>query len=124
MKPFRNCDPLAFGKRESEQERRRHGRLRCEDLRCDVGQIRDLSASGMQVFRKGGSIAKLGAQMQLVITYMDASMAVDARCVRADRTGFRKHLYGFEFINLTDEQRSRLTALARIAADRLTFAKQ
>lgn len=124
MEPAHNPNPFAYNPREGESERRRHGRLRCEELTCNVGQIRNLSASGMQVFRKGGSIAKVGDEMQVVIEYLDSSMEVDVRTARADRLGFRKHLYGFEFINLSDEQRTRLIALARVAADRLTFAKR
>lgn len=124
MEPWRNPNPFPMNKREGESERRRHGRLRCEELTCNVGQIRDLSASGMQVFRKGGAIAKLGDEMQIVIEYLDSSMAVDVKTVRADKLGFRKHLFGFEFIHLTDEQKSRLGALARVAADRRTLSNQ
>lgn len=125
MEPARNWNPFTFEPRESSErdERRRHGRLRCEDLRCSVGQIRDLSASGMQVFHKGGEIAAVGDELQIMLEHLDAAMQVDVRIARVDKLGFRKRLYGFEFVRLTDEKKARLTALARLAADMRTLAR-
>ena len=122
MEPARNFNPLAFSKHSDVPDRRRHGRLLCEDLRCDLGQVRDLSASGMKVFRKGGSIAQVGDQLEVVIEYLDSRMSVQAKVIRADKIGFRKRMYGFAFVELSDEQKSRLVALARIATDKLTIA--
>lgn len=124
MEPIRNSNPLVFTHEDGEQERRRHGRLLCEDLRCNLGKILDLSASGMRVFRKGGAVAKVGDKIHLVIEYLDASMKVGVVTVRADKVGFRKHMYGFQFIDLTDQQKTRLAALARIASDTLTLARK
>ncbi|MCC6681300.1 MAG: PilZ domain-containing protein [Phycisphaeraceae bacterium] len=122
MEPARNFNPLAFGNQTDARERRRHGRLLCEDLRCNIGQIRDLSASGMKIFRKGSSIGQVGECLEITIEYMDSHMTVRAQIIRNDKAGFRKRLYGFAFVDLTEEQKARLTALARIASDTLTIA--
>ncbi len=76
----------------------------------------------MKIFRKGGEIGQVGDCLEINIEYMDSSMQVRAQVVHNEKIGFRKRLYGFTFVDLTDEQKSRLTALARIASDTLTIA--
>ncbi len=104
-------------------ERRRHGRLRCEDTSCCVGQVTDLSASGMRVNRRGRPIMDVGDELQIGI-HPDAgepAITLTARVVWIERKGFRKHIYGMEFAGLNDDQKRQLGELARVVTDQLVF---
>jgi len=123
MKSAHNPNPLPFKADSDDAAKRRHGRLRCEDLRCSIVKIQNLSASGMRILHKGRDVAQIGDHIEIIIEYLDACMAVEAKLVHASKVGFRKYTYGFEFVNLSDKQRDRLNALARVASDTLSFAK-
>ncbi len=107
----------------AEGERRRHGRLRCEETACCVGQVTDLSASGMRVQRRGRPIMDVGDELQISV-HPDAgepAITLTARVVWIERAGFRKHIYGMEFADLDDDQKRQLGELARVVTDQLIF---
>ena len=108
---------------DSSSDRRRHGRLRCESTRSCIGNVLDISASGMRVQRSGRPIMEVGDQFRITV-HPDAGepvLTLPSRVVRIERTGFRKHVYGIEFVELNDEQKRRLSELARIVCDQIVF---
>ncbi len=107
----------------AESDRRRHGRLRCEQTSCCVGQVVDLSASGMRVQRRGRPLMDVGDELQISV-HSDAgepAITLTARVIWIERGGFRKHTYGMEFADLTDDLKRRLGELARVVTDQLIF---
>ena len=104
-------------------ERRRHGRLRCEDASCCVGQVADLSASGMRVLRRGGPIMEIGDDFSITVhpNGGEPILTLPARVVWIERQGFRKHIIGLEFGELDDPSRQKLGELARIVCDQIVF---
>lgn len=108
---------------ESGEEQRRHGRLRCEQTLCCIGQVVDLSASGMLVEHRGRLIVENGQELRLTVSHEsgESDVVVQVRVIRIERTGFRKHQFGLEFVDLEDDQKRQLAALARIASDQLVF---
>jgi hypothetical protein len=49
MRFARNAD-IRFDKLgDQSNEQRRHGRVVCQDVECSIGEVQDLSASGMRV---------------------------------------------------------------------------
>lgn len=104
-------------------ERRRHGRLRCEETSCCVGQVSDLSASGMRVLRRGRPIMEVGDEFQISVHPDGGEPAVTlpSRVVWIERQGFRKHLIGLEFAELDDDKKRILGELARIVCDQIVF---
>lgn len=98
-------------------ERRRHGRIAVRDVRCDLGVLVDVSASGMRVrSRTSGMLGRIG---ELVTTTVDSQVTepfeVSARVVWARRIGFRRFDAGFEFLGLDADARAGLASLARNA---------
>lgn len=118
-----NRNPKMMMDDHSEGERRRHGRLRCEETSCCVGQVTDLSASGMRVKRRGRPIMEVGDELQIGV-HPDAgepAITLTARVVWIEKAGFRQHIYGMEFAGLNDQQRIKLGELARIVTDKTVF---
>lgn len=104
-------------------ERRRHGRLRCEETSCCVGQVEDLSASGMRVKRRGRPIMEIGDELTIGV-HPDAgepAIKLHARVVWIEKSGFRQHIYGMEFADLSDDQKRQLSELARVVTDQVVF---
>jgi c-di-GMP-binding flagellar brake protein YcgR len=102
-----------------DEERRRHGRLRCDSARCELGELIDLSASGMRVRRRGHCSFRNGHEVQVQIGFERNMVSVNARVVHVEKRGFRVRIVGFEFVDLTDEQRRKIVELARNATDQL-----
>ncbi|MEM8737225.1 MAG: PilZ domain-containing protein [Planctomycetota bacterium] len=96
--------------------RRRHGRLKTEGTQSSLGEVVDMSASGMRVVRKGAMPIHQDEKFRVDIQIDKEIMAVDVHVRRIRKLGRRKFEYGLEFINLNDSDRSRLARLARIAA--------
>lgn len=123
MRPIRNnINPLVLTKhRDSETQRRRHGRLRCEALRCCLGDVMDLSASGFQARRRGKPVIRQGDEGLIELTYDHLKVTLPARCVRIDQDGPRHFTYGLTFLELNDEQRQQLCELMRVSRQMLTL---
>ena len=103
------------------EERRRHGRLKCDSTDCALGELIDLSASGMRVLRKGRSPYKIGSEFKIDLWMDQTKIPVTVRLVHIEKRGFRKRVLGLEFINQSDEQRRRIVELARTAHDQLVM---
>jgi len=115
---------LMFTPEDSATENlRRHGRLRCESTSSCIGEVMDLSASGMRVMRRGRPILDVGDEFVITIRHENDGnvMKLPARVVWIKRAGFRKIMYGLQFSDLNEEQRTHLTTLARIVTDQSVF---
>ena len=99
-------------------ERRRHGRIRTEDITCSLGEVTDLSASGMKVLRKGRGTISLGDQITITLKYGQFALPVDVRVRRLEKVSFRRYEVGLEFEESNPEIRNKLTHLASISAAR------
>ncbi len=121
MRPPRNL--LAMPIEAVANNRRRHGRLRCDDLECSLGQVLDLSQSGMRVERRGRKIGSVGEAFAIRLAYGECELVLPCKIVRLDRLGFRRHSYGLEFAPLPAETQQTLRHLAQIAGERKLFAK-
>lgn len=105
-----------FARQEPEHESRRHGRLRAELLHCkQLGEVLDLSASGMRVLVKGGCQAKVDDLLSTELEFEKIRLPIQARITWVQRVGFRRHHVGLEFVNLTPELVEGLRSLARSA---------
>ena len=116
MQPSRNPSLVLLPKRDDD--RRRHGRIRTEEVVCSLGEVMDLSASGMRVHRKGRCNIKMGDRITVTLTYGNFALPVDARVVHIKKVAFRKHFIGLELEETNPEIRSKLTDLASIASTR------
>ena len=99
-----------------DDNRRRHGRLKTEGTLSSLGEVVDISASGMRVVRKGTMPVAEGEMFRIELQIDKQVLPVDVQVRRIRKLGRRKMEFGLEFINLSDENRMNITRLARIAA--------
>lgn len=110
MTPAPGTDP-ANPNANPQANRRRGGRIRCPDFRCDLGPILDLSSTGLRLTTR--SRAKVGDIVPLVFTTPDGPVVLQARIVRKASLGFLKSELGLQFISPTQDQLQRLSSMAR-----------
>lgn len=99
-------------------ERRRSGRLRCDDLECCLGEVLDISATGMRVHRKGRQVVKVDEEFPLKLTYGGDTVVVHVKVVRTEKVGFRRYSYGLKFLNVDTQTAACLSRLSTIVAQR------
>jgi hypothetical protein len=93
--------------------KRRTGRLVCEELVSNFGPVVDLSSEGCRVIqgRLGG--APVGARVRLRLEGYDTCVTVAAQVMRRRGRGPLKTEIGIRFLDLSPEQKDAVTALAR-----------
>ncbi len=101
--------------------KRRHGRIRCQDVECNLGTILDVSASGMRVrSRKSLAVDKSCA---IRLSTSDVCVEIQAVVRWCARAGIFAHEAGLEFVTVHDDARRILSELARTAASNDTIAR-
>lgn len=103
-----------------DAQRRRHGRVYCQGITSTLGDILDLSASGMRV----GCIQKpppVGEIFDLVLHSCEGEIAISCGVVWVSRMGFFRYEAGLAFGELTPTIRQTLSRLARTVAQNETI---
>ncbi len=97
------------------QNKRRHGRVRCQGIMCSFGEIMDLSASGMRVET---AIRPPNANQVIHVTVQthEGPLAVAASVVWSRKTGFFKREIGLRFVDLLPGAAVALSRLGSSAA--------
>ena len=96
-------------------QNRRHGRVQCEMLSCQLGEIVNLSASGVMIRGKGTTEHKSDDRIQLDLQCLDHKLQATARVAWLNQED-KTFQMGMEFIDLTPEQAQRIRELLPIAA--------
>ena len=97
---------------EQADNRRRAGRLQCQDLTCSLGRVLDLSSSGVRIRRRLPPPKDL--RMRLTITNPGvACVPVVARVVRVEQRGFMHHEIALTFDDADEATKQALADLAR-----------
>ncbi len=99
---------------------RRHGRLLCQQVRCSLGVVLDISFSGMRV-RSGARAPSKGNSIMITLESMDACAMIEATVVWSRRTGLFRHDMGIEFGELSSDVRRLLLEVARGCAHNETL---
>ena len=102
-----------------DDERRRHGRLRIDPLKCDAGMVLDLSGAGARLICRRPW--RVGCMRTIVISDGHYGCQLNACSVRCTRVGFFKHDIGILFEQVTAEQARQLMALAMAHSRPETF---
>lgn len=110
-------EPLPVSHRDSSPEDRRHGRFRCEGVRCSIGQILDISVSGMRVSRRRPPKAGVGDEATVTMPVNDGKLQITAKVVWVKKAGFFTHEIGLTFVDLTPEARTALYSISRSTVD-------
>jgi len=98
---------------QSKREQRRRGRLNTERLTCKMGDIVDLSASGLRVRCKGKPKVQTGDLLDLDLKSLSWVVPIEAKVVWSKHTGFRQYEVGLELQNISEETNRDLLELIR-----------
>ena len=102
-------------KEPNEKQNRRHGRVQCEMLTCKLGEIVNLSASGVMIRGKGTPQLTTDSRTALDLKCLDHDLHVTARVAWIQQEA-RSFSMGLEFVDVTSEQAQRIRELLPIAA--------
>ncbi len=94
---------------EANDDRRAHARLPQEALKCNLGEVLNLSLGGMRV---RCTRAPKDTVVEVELTYEGETMKVQAEVVRSNKIGFRKHELGLRFLNVDPETAKQLTRVS------------
>lgn len=102
---------------------RRHGRVKCQDIRCTLGAIEDLSASGLRVSGKGRIPVQAGNVFLMTIHTLDGPMLAPVRVAWVSKLRWRRFEIGMTFCEVGPELSRALCSIARRAAHNETIAR-
>lgn len=103
-------------------EKRGFGRLRCDALESSLGEVLDLSSTGLRV-KVGRRIdLKSGQELDLDLRLGELAGSFKARVIWVRKVGWRRTEAGVQFDAIDPQQRATLTRLATCARDRLSVA--
>ncbi|MCC6284772.1 MAG: PilZ domain-containing protein [Phycisphaerales bacterium] len=97
---------------------RRHGRVRTELLTCCLGEVVDLSASGMRVLRRSPRMPRQGAKLKIKMRCLDIRITLQGTVVWVRTEGPGLHVVGLQFAALTPELNETLLQLVAVAGVR------
>lgn len=115
FQPPQNLDDTAT--RQAGQARK-GGRLKPLSLRCELGQVIDISGGGMRVKVKGKLKLEKGETFPLVIHAPEGEIRVKCKVVWTRKADWRSIEIGLQFDDVAPESRAMLNLVARgIAAE-------
>lgn len=94
------------------EERRRAGRMRCDVAVQSIGEVVDLSGTGMRVRRGGLRTYRPGTLFHARLIHDDGDLLIACRVVRVKRLGFMRCELGIEFV---DQSAGSVAKLRQIA---------
>lgn len=108
---------MADHKPVNPAEKRRSPRRRNQTATTLFGEVFDLSTEGMQVFRKSAKLIAIGDELEVDLHCEHLGATLRVRVVRRECVGFRRHVYGVEFVGLDDRLRAKLGGLIDAACE-------
>jgi len=93
--------------------RRRSERHPAEGMRCQIGDVVDLSGSGMRILCKGKPPLAVGQCIDLKLRFADGAVALHGQAMWMRRAGLRRHEIGVRFLNLRPPVVKALESLAK-----------
>ncbi len=98
-------------------EQRRSPRLKNKHATTHFGEVFDLSADGMKVFRKSSQTIELGDEVTVELQCETFSVELKIRVARRECVGYHRHVYGCEFIEIDEELREKVGRLVEAACE-------
>ncbi len=97
----------------STDNQRRHGRVRVQGLTCALGEVMDLSASGMRVRRRWKPPALKGVVENVRLVGDVGCIELQARVAWVARRGLLLYEAGFFFLDLHGDRKDALLEILR-----------
>lgn len=106
----------------TDENLRRHGRVRCLDIMCSLGEVLDISASGakLSIVGRPPSVTSI---IVITIDGLDGPVNFEGQVVWTRRRGLFKFEAGLEWKNLTPVMQHTLVRLARAASQNESVRK-
>ena len=99
--------------RRGEPQTRRHDRHEVASVRCELGELIDLSRSGMRLASTGPAPVTPGQVLTLHLDHHQGVIDVTAVVRWSRRTGLKRHEVGLEFASVSEQKQNKLEQLAR-----------
>ncbi|BAM02658.1 PilZ domain-containing protein [Phycisphaera mikurensis] len=110
------------GSAPRQQNQRKNGRLAAQDAHTALGEVLDISASGMRIRRRGTKPVEVGSHFLLDLYVCGRAVRLPVEVVRIMKSGWRSYDYGLRFGELPPEMRAQFGMLARMAAKHVSIA--
>lgn len=94
-------------------DRRDAGRIQCNELRTNVGEIVDASSTGLRIRGKLPSGTKPGSTVSVVIAGDEESLPLTCEIRWIKKLAFRSTTFGVAFMDITEDQRRLLWQMIR-----------
>ena len=105
-----------LGSAQEPDNRRRNGRVNLQEVTCSLGQVLDLSSSGMRVQTKVQPTLKAGQIFGTILETFAGPLQIAAEVAWVRQAGWRKHQIGIRFVDPSPELRRAINELARSVA--------
>jgi hypothetical protein len=101
-------DPATSAAPDAEWNRRRAGRISPYWVRCDVGHVLDVSATGLKLL----STRRRKGMITCSLTDGKRGVTLQAEVVWSTRIRWRQHEVGLRFFNVSPEEAKQLAIIA------------
>lgn len=112
-----DVNPQAQHQPGSASDRRQAGRLICAHTQCQLGEVRDLSRTGVRVVSKRSVNIPDDACVHLTIEAQGQTLVLPARPTWTRKRADGRHETGFQFLTIGPEMTTRICQFARTAVD-------
>lgn len=106
---------------ETGANARKFGRVHIQDVTCSLGEVLDLSASGMRIRTPSKPELPCHQQAEISLVCIDGEVIVRIESIWERRTGWRKHEMGVRFLDLTPQQQAIISHTGRSCANNETI---
>ena len=108
---------MADYKKSKSSEKRKSPRQRNQHASSLFGEVFDLSAGGMKIFRKGLKQVEIGDEFAVDLKCEHLVVSLRVRVVHRESVGFHRHVYGVEFVEPDAALRVKVDQLIHAACD-------
>lgn len=114
------ADPLVPGLAGDldNDNRRRAGRLACSMLGSSLGEVVDLSVTGMRCRSNRSIPLSAGQHLDFDLQTLAGTLRMQGKVVWSTKKGMRRYEAGVQFLQVDDTLRRTLAEVARISTDR------
>jgi c-di-GMP-binding flagellar brake protein YcgR len=108
---------MADYKKSEPSDKRKSPRHRNQHANSLFGEVFDLSAGGMKIFRKGLKQIEIGDEFAVDLQCEHLAVSLQVRVVHRECVGFHRHVYGVEFVEQDAALQAKVDQLIDAAYD-------
>jgi len=97
----------------ADEEARRTGRVRCRNVRSSIGEVVEVSGSGLRIRSRTKPPVREHQQFELSLHVLGRDVTIGSRAIWVRKRGWRRWEMGVQFTRVTDDARRSLKDLVR-----------